>query len=108
MPRKDMNNENFEAIADRFRVMGESLRLKILFYLGDDELSVGEVARRAGVSQPTCSRHLATLLVHGMVQRRREGTTVFYRVADPSIFQLCDAVCGSLERVHQQRGRALG
>lgn len=108
MPKPRMTDGNFDMVADRFRLLGEPLRLKILYHLGKDELSVGEIARRAGISQPSCSRHLAALLVHGMVRRRRQGTSVFYSVADSEIFRICDVVCGSIERALEERGRALG
>ena len=52
-------------------------------------------------------KHLQILLAAGFVSRRKEGTTVYYQLADPSVFQLCDLVCGRAEVVIEQKRRAL-
>jgi hypothetical protein len=48
-------------------------------------------------------------LLHGagLVGRRRKGTAVYYHVADPEIFQLCDLVCGRLEVALERKRKAL-
>jgi DNA-binding transcriptional ArsR family regulator len=57
--------------------------------------------------QANVSKHLRLLHDSGLVGRRREGTTVYYHLADPSVFQLCDLVCGRLEITHERRRKAL-
>lgn len=105
-PRKDMPDEAFDEIAQRFRVLSDPLRLKILFHIGKGELTVTEIVARTGGSQSNVSKHLATLSTHGLVQRRREGTSAYYSVADGSIFDLCDQVCGGIERGLADRRKA--
>jgi DNA-binding transcriptional ArsR family regulator len=63
-----------------------------------DEIPVGELAERAGVGLSNTSKHLHQLERAGLVGRRRVGTTILYRVADPVIPQLCEIVCASLRR----------
>jgi DNA-binding transcriptional ArsR family regulator len=87
--------------AERFRLLSDATRLRLLNELDlAGELSVGELAGRAGVGLSGTSKHLHQLERGGVVGRRRAGTMVFYRVADPAISQLCDVVCASLRRRH--------
>jgi ArsR family transcriptional regulator len=93
---KPLNNKSLGLIAERFRVLGDPLRLQLLNTLGDQEMSVGALVEQVEASQANVSKHLQILYRSGLVERRKEGLMVYYRVADPSIFNLCDTVCGSL------------
>jgi DNA-binding transcriptional ArsR family regulator len=102
MPRKKMrcsfSPQAFEAIAQRFRVLADPMRLRLLHLLRDGERTVNEMADLAGCSQPNTSRHLAQLQRHGLVARRQEGNCAFYAINDPSVFELCEAVCCQIEQ----------
>lgn len=63
-------------------------RLMLCCVLGADELSVGELNEQVPLSQSALSQHLARLRASGLLQTRREGQTIFYRVADPRVTQL--------------------
>ncbi|HSR14625.1 MAG TPA: metalloregulator ArsR/SmtB family transcription factor, partial [Gemmatimonadales bacterium] len=91
----------------RFRTLGEPMRLRILDGLRSGELSVGELVDRTGGGQANISKHLQILLSAGLVSRRKAGTTVYYRLTDPTVFQLCDIVCGRVEEQVEDRRRAL-
>ena len=93
---KVLTEEAFELIAARFRVLAEPMRLRLLHALGDIEMSVSELVEATGAGQANVSKHLALMLDAGLVSRRKDGLKVFYRVADPSIFDMCEAVCSSL------------
>lgn len=82
-------------IARRFRLLGEPFRLRLLQSLERGELTVGEVVRRLDGNQSNVSKHLQLLHEAGMVSRRREGNSIYYRIADPMVMQLCDLVCQS-------------
>jgi DNA-binding transcriptional ArsR family regulator len=71
-------------------------RLKILHTLGDGERGVSEIMGAVGGLQANVSKHLGVLLQAGLVSRRRQGPRVFYRIADTTIFDLCEVVCASL------------
>jgi DNA-binding transcriptional ArsR family regulator len=103
---KDLSDDAFYAISQRFRVLSDPMRLKILYNLQAGEMSVGEIVERTGGSQSNISKHLSLLLTHGMVHRRREGTSAFYSIADGSVFMLCDNVCGGIESDLENRRRA--
>jgi DNA-binding transcriptional ArsR family regulator len=85
-----------DAIAARFRVIGEPMRLRLLDRLRHGEASVGELAVALGASQQNVSRHLNVLHAAGLVQRRKRGTRVLYAIGDKSVFALCETACGSL------------
>lgn len=85
-------------LAAYFQVLSEPTRLHILNLLQEGERSVGEIAQRCGYTAANISRHLSLMTKHGLVERRRQGTTVYYRIADPSVYALCELVCGKLAR----------
>jgi DNA-binding transcriptional ArsR family regulator len=93
-----------EEAARRFALLGDPSRLRILSTLhAAGEVPVGELADRSGLTRTNLSQHLSRLAAAGLVGRRREGTTIYYRVVDESLGELCDLVCASL----RERGRAL-
>jgi DNA-binding transcriptional ArsR family regulator len=87
-----------ELIAGRFRILAEPMRIKLLDELRDGPLSVGELQERLGASQQNVSKHLGVLHNARMVSRSKRGTSALYEIADPSVFELCELVCGGLRR----------
>jgi DNA-binding transcriptional ArsR family regulator len=87
-----------ELVAQRFRVLGEPMRIKLLDQLREGDATVGELQHALGASQQNVSKHLGILHAAGMVSRAKEGNQVRYSISDPSVFELCDQVCGSLRR----------
>lgn len=85
-------------VAEYFKVLREPLRLRILQSLNDGEKSVNEIAERVDSSQPNVSKHLNILTKAGFVARRQKKNTVFYSIADQSIWQVCDLACGADDR----------
>jgi DNA-binding transcriptional ArsR family regulator len=87
-----------ELIARRFRAIGEPLRIRLLDELRGGEASVNELADAVGASQQNVSKHLAVLADAGILVRRKEGTHVYYGIADPAVLDLCEEVCGSVQQ----------
>jgi ArsR family transcriptional regulator len=77
--------------ADLFRVLGHPVRVRIIELLRDGERSVGSLQGSLGLDSSGTSQHLTVLRTHGLVTSRRQGTTVYYRVADDAIFGLLEA-----------------
>jgi DNA-binding transcriptional ArsR family regulator len=80
-----------EVKANLFRVLGHPARVRILEVLRDGEQSVGALQVELGLDSGGTSQHLAALRRIGLVQSRREGTSVFYRVDDERVFDLLSA-----------------
>ncbi len=87
-----------DLIADRFRVLSEPMRIRLLDALREAPSSVQELQERTGASQQNVSKHLGVLLRSGLVSRRKEGNFSLYAIADESVFDLCDQVCGGMRR----------
>ncbi len=76
--------------ADFFRILGHPARVRILELLRDGELSVGELQAELEIDSSGASQHLGAMRRQGLVEARREGTSVYYRVRDPRTFQLLE------------------
>lgn len=99
MARKaPLTDEALEHVARRFAVLAEPMRLRLLQTLFKGELNVNALVEETGGTQANISRHLQTLTQAHILSRRKEGLQVFYAISDPSIFKLCELVCGSLEK----------
>ncbi len=70
--------------------LADPRRILILYTLAERAHHVTELAEKIGISQPATSRHLKILRQHHLVQARREGTNVQYRLADPALIQALD------------------
>ena len=82
----------FESVARYFGVLGEPTRLRILHAICQEEKCVNDIIKATGMAQANVSRHLGLMYQAGMLSRRREGTQVFYRVADRLFVELCRSV----------------
>jgi DNA-binding transcriptional ArsR family regulator len=87
-----------ELIAERFRVLGEPMRIRLLDALREAPATVQELQRVTGASQQSVSKHLGLLLRSGLVSRSKEGNFSLYAVADEGVFELCEQVCGGMRR----------
>lgn len=93
----ELSDANAQFIAERFKALCDPMRLRLLQAMRAGERSVGELAERTGGGQANVSKHLQVLLQQGFVERRKEGTTSWYRISDPAVFRMCELVCGGLE-----------
>jgi DNA-binding transcriptional ArsR family regulator len=87
-----------DLIAQRFRVLSEPTRIKLLDRLREGEASVLELTAAIGTTEQNVSKHLGVLKRAGIVTRRKRGNFSYYAIADAGVFALCEQVCGSLER----------
>jgi ArsR family transcriptional regulator, virulence genes transcriptional regulator len=82
----------YEMQAEISKTLAHPLRIAILHYLKDGEKTVNDLTQKFGASQSNISQHLALLRQRQIVKTRKEGATVYYRVASPKISQACDMV----------------
>ena len=87
----------FESAARYFGVLAEPARLKILHAICAEEKSVNAIIAATGMAQANASRHLGLMYQAGMLSRRREGTQIFYRVADSLFIEPCRTVSTQIE-----------
>ena len=83
-------------VADFFKVLSEVSRLQVLCCLKSGAKNVTEIIETTGLGQANVSKHLKVLNQAGMVIRQPQGISVFYEIADPIIFELCEIVCDRL------------
>jgi ArsR family transcriptional regulator len=98
--------------AEFFRLLGHPARVRILELLRDGERSVGELQAALGLDSSGTSQHLTAMRRQGLLESRRAGTSVFYRVKDPRIFQLLEIakqiLTGRLEETRELLGDLAG
>lgn len=85
-----MGSELLALIAGYFKILGEPLRLKILFSIKDGEKCVNQIANDVSSSQPNVSKHLSMLVKSGFIIRRQEKNQVYYSIADEYLWQICE------------------
>lgn len=87
-----------ELIAQRFRLLGEATRIKLLDAMRVGHATATELQEATGASQQNVSKHLGMLVDSGMVHRVKEGNRAYFSIADETLFDLCEQVCGSMRR----------
>jgi DNA-binding transcriptional ArsR family regulator len=102
-----MTEEMLELVAQRFRLLADPMRLRILHELQQGECSVSKLVERIGASQPNISKHLASLRGQQMVKRRQKGNMAYFSIAAPYIFSLCDTVCNSMREEFEEKQNLL-
>ena len=96
-----------ELIAQRFRVIGEPMRIRLLDALRDGPLTINELTEALGASQQNVSKHVGVLAAAGIVGREKDGNRVRCFIADESVFELCELVCGGMRQQVAELDRLL-
>ena len=104
----DLAPEALELVAQRFRVLADPLRLRLLQLLVGGRRNVTELTSRLATTQPNVSKQLRVLQESGFIGRRQEGNNAYWFIADPSVFELCDLVCAGLHARLSAHVRLLG
>ncbi len=100
---KSVPSEIIQPVAEYFSILSEPMRLRILNLLEDGEKCVQELVDATQTSQAYVSKHLKVMLQAGIIDRRPKGTSAYYCIEDPLIFELCHLVCNRLaERIEEQ------
>ena len=94
--RNDETSRVFEAAAELFSLLSAPMRLRVMCALCDGERNVSDLLARIETTQPNMSQHLSTLYRAGVLDRRRDGAQVFYRVRSERVLAVCRAVCEDL------------
>jgi ArsR family transcriptional regulator len=77
--------------AEFFRTLGHPARVRVLELLKDGEMTVGDLQAELGIDSSGASQHLSAMRRQGILEARKEGTSVFYAVRDPRVFQMLES-----------------
>ncbi len=86
---RDSETRIFEMQADACLAIANPKRLQILNLLKDGEMSVAKMTEEMGINKANLSQHLAVLRQKNILETRREGTTIYYRISNPKITEAC-------------------
>ncbi len=98
--------EVVQQVAEYFSLLSEPMRLRLLHLLRNEEKCVQELVEATQTSQANVSKHLKVMWQAGILSRRSEGTSAYYRVEDEMIFELCNQVCDRLATRLEQQARS--
>lgn len=94
---KQPTEKFFKAMAKRFGALSDATRLAILHCLmTHGEQNVSQIVAATGRTDANVSKHLRLLREAGLVARRKEGLSAFYRLIDPVVERVCRLVCDSI------------
>lgn len=94
-------------MADFFKVLSEASRLQIVCAMKNGPRNVTQIIEATGLGQANVSKHLKILTQAGIASRQQQGPNVYYQIANPFVFELCDLVCDSLSVQFQQQTQQL-
>lgn len=97
MDQRLVPQEHIEKAARRFKILSEPVRLELLNQLQlHGEMTVSELVEATDHRQANVSKHLGLMSREGLLDRRKEGLYVYYKISDPTLSALCMLVCGRL------------
>ncbi|MER8405782.1 MULTISPECIES: metalloregulator ArsR/SmtB family transcription factor [unclassified Mesorhizobium] len=102
MKSADVHHPIFDEIADLARTLGHAHRLVLLRHIADGELAVEQLTQLSGIALANTSQHLQHLKRAGLVQTRRDGKRVLYRLADGPIENVLAALRNLANHRRQQ------
>ncbi|KAA3616402.1 MAG: ArsR family transcriptional regulator [Calditrichaeota bacterium] len=91
------NDALLELISNRFKILSDANRLKVLSCLRNGEKNVTQIIEETGLKQANVSKILIAMAQINIVARRKDGNSVFYHIVDDSIFELCSLMCSKLQ-----------
>jgi DNA-binding transcriptional ArsR family regulator len=102
-----LEREIYELHSGVCSALADPKRIMLLYTLAEGRRNVGELADELGLPQPTTSRHLKVLRERGLVDTERDGTSVYYTVADPTLIEAIDLLRKVLRGVYRRRADAI-
>jgi DNA-binding transcriptional ArsR family regulator len=98
-----LRREVYQLHAEICQALADPSRILILYELREGPRSVGELAENLGLSQPTVSRHLKVLRDRRMVLAERDGTSIYYTLADEQVIEALNLLRSVLSRTLERR-----
>ena len=104
---KTDNKNIFHLHAEVCKTLSNAKRLEILNTLRGEELSFSEIVARMGISKANVSQHLALMKNAGILETRRDGVNIYYRITNPKVIKACNLMREVLIEYHSQKGKVL-
>jgi ArsR family transcriptional regulator len=95
-----MKKEILKLHAEFCKIFSNAKRLEILCLLREGELTSGEITEKLGVTKSLASQHLAIMRMERILTKRREGSNVYYGIANKKICQACSLMQEGLEQLY--------
>jgi DNA-binding transcriptional ArsR family regulator len=102
---KPLDQKIFQMQCAICKSLGHPLRLQIVDRLNQGETSAADLIATLGISKGNLSKHMSLLLYGGIVESRRDGRLIFYRLVDPEIHKACAIMRSILYRRLKQGGK---
>ena len=106
MAEVNLSEDQLQAVSERFRILSDPMRLRILQQLQDGEKTVSDLVDATGASQPNVSKHLSILKSAGLVNRRQSGNLAYFSIGAPFVFELCAIVCEGIRKEFEEKHTA--
>ncbi len=107
MTLDNITESELSDISLMLKALADQTRLKIMKSLHEGEKCVRDIIEDVGSGQANISKHLQILSRSHLLSSRKEGTTVYYRLSDPCVADICRAVCSSYARLIQKKYQSL-
>ncbi len=101
------NKTLFELQSEVCKTLASPKRLEIINGLKDGEKTVGELVEILGVPKANVSQHLAVMRLKGILKSRREGVSIYYRIANPKVVQACSLMREVLTEQMKERSKLI-
>jgi DNA-binding transcriptional ArsR family regulator len=107
MPHQ-LRPELIPRVVERFKALSDESRLRLLLLLKSGPANVSELVRGSGIAQASVSKHLGVLKQAGLVECEPVANRCVYRIADATLFEMCEIVCEGVLRQAKAEHAALG
>jgi ArsR family transcriptional regulator len=102
-----MSKELFVLHAQVCKTLAHPKRLEILSTLDNSEMAAGDISRKMNIPKANVSQHLALMRNAGILETRREGVNIYYRISSPKVIRACELMREVLLENHGRRERVL-
>jgi DNA-binding transcriptional ArsR family regulator len=101
----DVDDKVAELVAERLRILGQPLRIRLIERLEEGPATVRELTEALSAVQQNVSQHLAVMHKAGVLERRKVGTRVFYEIGDSDAIRILEITRGALARQSRELAR---
>jgi len=102
-----MKKKILEFQAEVCKTFANYKRLEVINLLKDGELTASDIAQALATTKANTSQHLAVMRMRGLLKTRREGTSIYYRIANEKLAHACNLMRDALAQITESEGEGL-